>query len=116
MSDDGQRRWRFYVMDMAQFAEKALTYTRGLDQAAFVADDLVYDATLRNLELIGEAATRIPAEVRDQHDEIPWRMVIALRNRLIHGDLGLDNDTLWSIVQDDVPKPRQQLHRMLGNS
>lgn len=43
-------------------------------------------------------------------------MVIALRNRLIHGDLGLDNDTLWSIVQDDVPKLQQQLHRVRGNS
>ncbi len=68
-----------------------------------MADRLVYDATLRNLELIGEAATHIPEEIRDTHDEIPWRMIIATRNRLIHGYLGIDNDTLWSIIQDDVP-------------
>ena len=66
-------------------------------------DRLIYDATLRNLELIGEAATHIPEEIRNAHDEIPWRMIIATRNRLIHGYLGIDNDTLWSIVQDDVP-------------
>ena len=68
-----------------------------------VKDRLIYDATLRNLELIGEAATHIPEEIRNAHDEIPWRMIIATRNRLIHGYLGIDNDTLWSIVQDDVP-------------
>ena len=88
---------------MTDFAEKVLAYTEGLDQAGFVKDRLIYDATLRNLELIGEAATHIPEEIRNAHDEIPWRMIIATRNRLIHGYLGIDNDTLWSIVQDDVP-------------
>ena len=57
MSEYGheERTWRFYVGDMIEFCEKALSYTNGLDQAAFIADKLVYDATLRNLELIGEA-------------------------------------------------------------
>ena len=57
-----------------------------------------YDATLRNLELIGEAATHVPQAVRDSASEIPWRQVVATRNRLIHGYLGTDNDTLWSII------------------
>ena len=64
---------------------------------------LKYDAILRNLELIGEAATHVPAAVRQEHPVIPWRQVIATSNRLIHGYLGIDNDTLWSIVIDDVP-------------
>jgi len=54
-------------------------------------------------DMIGEAATHIPDEVRVAHPEIPWRMIIATRNRLIHGYLGIDDDTLWSIIQDDVP-------------
>ncbi|MFU8833347.1 MAG: DUF86 domain-containing protein [Wenzhouxiangella sp.] len=104
MSDASQREWRFYLDDMIDFAEKVLAYTDGLDQAGFVASGLTYDATLRNLELIGEAATHIPAEIRAAHPEIPWRMIIATRNRLIHGYLGIDDDTLWSIIQDDVPE------------
>lgn len=103
MSDAGQRKWRFYLDDMIEFAEKVLDYTAGLDQAAFVASGLTYDASLRNLELIGEAATHIPTEVRATHPEIPWRMIVATRNRLIHGYLGIDNDTLWSIVRDELP-------------
>ncbi len=65
---------------------------------------MTYDATLCNLELIGEGATHIPDDVRAAHPEIPWRMIIATRNQLIHGYLGIDNDTLWSIIQDDVPE------------
>ena len=63
MSDDGkvQREWRFYLEDMGTFAKKIQTYTQDLTQTEFVANELAYDATLRNLELIGEAATHIPA-------------------------------------------------------
>lgn len=104
MSDASQRQWRFYLDDMIDFAGKVLVYTDGLDQAGFLANGLTYDATLRNLELIGEAASHIPDKVRTAHPEIPWRMIIATRNRLIHGYLGIDDDTLWSIIQDDVPE------------
>ena len=98
-----EREWQFYIDDMIAFAGNVLEYTRGLNQANFISNRLVYDATLRNLELIGEAATHVPDEVREAHQEIPWRMIIATRNRLIHGYLGIDDDTLWSIIQDDVP-------------
>jgi len=103
MSDSLLREWRFYIDDMIDFARKILTYTEGLNQAAFVANGLTYDATLRNLELIGEAATHIPDGVRTAHPEVPWRLTIATRNRLIHGYLGIDDDTLWSIIREDVP-------------
>lgn len=104
MSEANQREWAFYISDMIEFAEKVLTYTDGLNQNSFVENSLTYDATLRNLELIGEAATHIPDEIRSTHSEIPWRLVIATRNRLIHGYLGVDNDTLWSIIREDVPE------------
>ena len=103
MSEPINREWRFYIDDMIAFAEKVVAYTNGLDQQAFVASGLVYDATLRNLELIGEAATHVPDDVRAAHPQVPWRLVVATRNRLIHGYLGIDNDTLWSIVVSDVP-------------
>lgn len=103
-SDAPPREWLFYLDDMIKFAEKVLTYTAKLSQESFVGDSLRYDATLRNLELIGESATRIPEEVRNANSEIPWRLIVATRNRLIHGYLGIDDDTVWSIVQDDIPE------------
>jgi uncharacterized protein with HEPN domain len=109
MSDAAQREWRFYLDDMINFAGKVVTYTQGLDQEGFVASGLNYDAALRNLELIGEAATHIPEEIRLANPQIPWRLIIATRNRLIHGYLGIDNDTLWSIIRSDIPSLFPQL-------
>ncbi|MFH1155530.1 MAG: DUF86 domain-containing protein [Pseudomonadota bacterium] len=104
MSETDKRAWRFYLDDMIDFAEKVLAYTDGFDQDGFVSKEIIFDATLRNLELIGEAARHIPDEIRSAHTEIPWRMIIATRNRIIHGYLGIDNDTLWSVIHDDVPE------------
>ena len=103
MSDSMQREWRFYLDDMIGFAEKVIAYTHGLDQAGFVTIGLNYDATVRNLELIGEAATHVPDTVRAANPQIPWRLIVATRNRLIHSYLGIDNDTLWSIIRIDIP-------------
>lgn len=109
MSDSAQREWRIYVDDMIGFAEKVIAYTQGLDQDGFVESALNYDATVRNLELIGEAAMHIPDDIRGASPQIPWRRIIATRNRLIHGYLGIDNDTLWSIIGSDIPALLPQL-------
>ena len=103
MSDGATRAWQFYIDDMIGFADKVIAYTDGLDQNRFVQSGLNYDATLRNLELIGEAASHVPQSVREKHPNVPWRLMVATRNRLIHGYLGMDNDTIWSIVKIDVP-------------
>ncbi len=107
-----EREWKFYLDDMINFSEKVLTYTEGLDQEGFEADEKAYDATLRKLELIGEAATHIPDIIQNTFSSIPWRQVVATRNRLIHGYLGIDNDILWSIIQDDIPILLEELKKL----
>ena len=103
MSDaDCSRKWLFYVKDMIEFCERVRCYTVGQDQTSFEADLLRYDATIRNLELIGEAASNVP-----------WRAIVALRNRLIHGYSGIDNDIVWTIVQDAVPETLSALRHLL---
>ena len=79
----------------------------------FVADVRTYDATLRNLELIGEAATHIPEDIRAAHPEIPWKAIIGARNHLIHGYSGIDNDLIWTMVEDAVPELLPALRRLL---
>jgi uncharacterized protein with HEPN domain len=106
-----EREWKFYLDDMIEFCEKVLAYTDGLGREGFEADEKTYDATLRKLELIGEAATHIPETIRETYSAIPWRQVVATRNRLIHGYLGIDNDILWSIIQSDIPDLLHQLKR-----
>lgn len=103
MSDGPVRAWRCYLQDMIEFGTKVVAYTEGMDKSAFLANGLVYDATIRNLELIGEAAGRIPSEVREVHDAIPWRDIVAMRNRLAHGYTGVNNDTVWQVIENEIP-------------
>ncbi len=110
------RAWAFYVEDMISFAINVQTYTEALNQKEFEISKLNYDATLRNLELIGEAATHIPDHIREHASSVPWRMIIATRNRLIHGYLGIDNDTLWSIIKDDIPPLLKNLRKLRQES
>ena len=65
------REWRLYIEDRVACCDKALAYTKGIDRPAFAADAMRYDATLRNLELIGEAATHVPAEIRAAAVNVP---------------------------------------------
>jgi uncharacterized protein with HEPN domain len=103
MSNDSlAREWRFYITDMIGFCERVLSFTHGISREDFVAEPMRYDATVRNIELIGEAATHVPASVRQTSENIPWRMLIATRNQLIHGYAGIDDDVLWSIIQTDI--------------
>ncbi len=86
MSEEGHegRQWRLYVRDMVESGDKVQLYTEGLDGDAFVVEDHICDATLHNIELIGEAATRIPVEARAAHLEIQLRQIVGARNRVAH--------------------------------
>lgn len=112
-ADLERRDWRLYVRDMCEFSEKVLTYTEGLDLDAFVDDSLTYDATLRNIELIGEVATHVPSEVREANPEIQWRQIIGTRNQVAHAYLGLDDDVIWDIICTDIPRLLPLLRRLL---
>lgn len=110
---DARRDWHFYVEDMIGFCERVLDYTAGLDKDVFVAIPMTYDATLRNLELIGEAAVQVPETVRDAHPEIPWRAIIGTRNRLAHAYLHIDDDIIWTLIVDAVPELLAALRKLL---
>ena len=110
------RDWRLYVQDMIEFSDRVLHYTKGLGQNAFTENSLIYDATLRNLELIGEAATHVPEHVRRAHPEIEWRSIIGARNRLAHAYLGMDDDVIWDIIRTDIPVLLPKLRSLLDGT
>lgn len=98
------REWRLYVADMKACCQRVVEYTAGLSREEFQSRRLVYDATLRNLELLGEAARHVREEARALAPDIPWRRIVGVRNVLIHGYLGIDEDIIWDIVRNEVEK------------
>jgi hypothetical protein len=67
------------------------------------------DAVLRNLEVLGEAATQIPRAVRERHPQVPWRRMAGLRDVLAHAYFGLEEDTIWQIIAESIPALAVQL-------
>ena len=113
-SSGGARDWQQYAEDMIRFAQRALTYVEGMDLEDFLADERTYDAVLRNIELIGEAATHVPFEVREVQQAIEWGNIIGTRNQLAHVYLGIDNDIVWDVLISNLPTLIGQLRAELA--
>lgn len=105
------RNYQLYIEDMKKSCEKILRYTADFDFEKFRKDELVYDAVLRNLEIIGEAAKNIPNDIRNSFPNVEWRKVSALRDVISHAYFGLDDVILWEIIQTKIP----ELHKSLKN-
>ena len=95
---------------MQRFCSRVLRYCDGMNAEQFAADELVTDAVLRNIELLGEAAKQIPNAVRDRHPTVPWRRIAGLRDVLAHAYFGLEDETIWQIVSISVPALADQLN------
>jgi uncharacterized protein with HEPN domain len=108
-----ERDHRIYLEDMLEFSGDVVDYTRGLSLEAWRSDAMRVDATLRKLTLIGEAATRVPDEIRTLAPAIPWRKIVGLRNRLMHAYPATDDSAIWSIVIGDVPALQASLKALL---
>lgn len=103
------REWKLYFDDMLECCEKIMSYTQGLTRDQFESNRLIYDATLWNVQLFGEAAKNIPEEIRNQMVEVPWRELMSMRNRLVHGYFGINNAILWQVIEIEVPKLNKSL-------
>ena len=101
------------IRDMLTAVDKVGRYTLGMDAASFAADEVIVDAVIRNLEVLGEAARNVPGEVRDAHPEIPWKRMVGFRNIVAHVYFGVDLDNVWKIVSENVPPVRPALEALL---
>jgi uncharacterized protein with HEPN domain len=103
------------LRDMLDYAQKAVCFCEGKSRDDFEHDELLQLAVVRALELVGEAASRVPTDVRDQSPLIPWQDIIGTRHRLIHGYDRVDLRIVWDTVQDDLPPLIDTLRSCLGD-
>lgn len=97
------RNTKLYIDDIAEALRNVIEFTAGLSQAEFSSDKRTRDATIRNLEIVGEAAKKVPEAIRLLAGDIPWRRLAGLRDILIHDYFGIDAVILWDIVSNEVP-------------
>ncbi|MEK6979033.1 MAG: DUF86 domain-containing protein [Candidatus Micrarchaeota archaeon] len=92
-----------YLDDILNCVEKIERYTTGLTYEEFISNDMVADAVIRNLEIIGEAVKNLPAEVKKEYSDIEWRKIAGLRDILIHEYFGINLLLVWDIIKNKLP-------------
>ncbi|MDD2677119.1 MAG: DUF86 domain-containing protein [Methylacidiphilaceae bacterium] len=93
-----------YLKHIQEAIGKIRRYVAGKSEANFMSDDLVQDSVIRNLEIIGEAATKLSSELKASYEEVPWREISAMRNRLIHGYISVNLQIVWDTVEKVLPE------------
>ena len=107
------RDWRFRVRDILAAVRAIGAYTDGMSFEEFVADQRTTDAVIRNLMTMGESIRWIPEPVLDAHPEVPWRLMRAVRNVVVHEYFGVDSRILWATVLYDLPPLVPKLEAVL---
>ncbi len=106
---------REYLRHILAEAEYLVGRSRGLSPEAFEADETLRRAFARSLEVIGEAAKKLPDDFRDRHPEVEWRAMTGMRDRLIHAYFGVDYHLVWDVVTHKIPELRRQIAELLGS-
>ena len=94
---------------MLAAAERVIRYTSGKTFDDLKADDMMYYAVVKNIEIIGEAANLLSAEFTDAHPTTPWKQVRGMRNYIVHEYFQIDDVVVWDVVTTDIPLLRQQI-------
>ena len=112
MSKD-KRDYILFLEDILNSIEKLEKYTKDLDFKAFSKNEMVIDAVTRNLEVMGEAVKNIPLDIQKKYPEVEWKEAKGFRNILIHDYFGIDLESVWDTINDDIPLLKKHISKVL---
>lgn len=105
---------REYLSHILAEARYLLEQSRELSAERFHADETLQRAFVRSLEIIGEAAKKLPADFRSAHPEVEWRAITGMRDHLIHGYFAVDHELVWDVVKTKIPPLYEEVSRILS--
>ena len=104
-----------YLRHILEAIEKIESYVKGAAYKSFSSNDMMIDAVVRELEIIGEASSNLSEEFRSKHGDVPWRDAIDMRNFLIHEYFGVRTKVVWDTCREDLPLMKRLVGNVLGS-
>ena len=101
-----------FLFDILISADAIEEYFNKISKKEFFESQLLQDAVVRRLEIIGEAAKNIPLRIKNQNEKIAWKKIVGLRNILTHGYFGVNVERVWNIVKNDLPELKKQIRNI----
>lgn len=100
-------------LDMMEAIQRIDKYA-GRGRQAFVSDELIQTYIVHNLQILGEAAAKIPTDQQREYPELPWPKMVGMRNVLVHNYFNIDLDIVWQVVESELPALKDKIGRILG--
>lgn len=107
------RNYMLYLEDILESVKNIRSYVGKFDSNKLLKDRMRVDAVVRNFEIIGEAASKIPQETRDKYPSIEWRRISDFRNVLAHEYFGVDYELMWEIIKEKLPELEKQIKAII---
>ncbi|MBI5212542.1 MAG: DUF86 domain-containing protein [Nitrospirae bacterium] len=104
-----------YVDDILSSIKKINKFCKGIGKEDFMKNELLMDGVVRNLEIIGEASSKLTASFRERYKEIEWRKMIGMRNRIIHAYDTVDVEIVWDVIREDLPELKKKLRAIVSD-
>ena len=110
------RDYKLYLRDILKALESIEKFVEGMDFEEFQKDDKTSSAVVRKFEIIGEAAKRIPEHIKQEYQQVPWKEMAGMRDRLIHFYFGVDYNLVWITIKERIPQIKPLIKKILGES
>jgi uncharacterized protein with HEPN domain len=108
-----RRDYRDYLQDILDAVNDIESFVGSMSFEDFKKDRKTLNAVVRSIEIIGEASKNIPDALKAKYKELPWKQMTGMRDKLIHAYFGVDVETLWKAVKENIPPLKKAIQKML---